>query len=320
MKRYFVTGAAGFIGTNVVEALIRQGKCVLGFDVSPVRVDEHKSFFVRGSLLDEGSLFAAMQEFRPTHVIHLGARTDLGGKTIDEYPENTLGVETLIRCCDAVSSIERVVFASSRLVCEIGYIPSSYEDYKPTTAYGESKVAGEQIVKSLMDRRWDWCIVRPTSIWGPWFDVPYRNFFDMVRNSRYLHPSGARIRKSFGFVGNVVYEILALANADGDKVSRKCFYVGDYEMIEVFEFAQKIAKEFGVPSPRQVPLWVLKLAAGVGDALERIGVRSPLTSFRLDNLLTPMPHDFRDLKEAIGDIPFGLDEGVKLTVEWMRNA
>ena len=33
-------------------------------------------------------------------------------------------------------------------------------------------------IKNLMKK--NWIIVRPTSIWGPWFDVPYKNLFDAI--------------------------------------------------------------------------------------------------------------------------------------------
>lgn len=39
----------------------------------------------------------------------------------------------------------------------------------------------------------DWCIIRPTSIWGPWFGVPYRNFFDMVMHRMYFQIGRAHV-------------------------------------------------------------------------------------------------------------------------------
>lgn len=317
-NRYFVTGSSGFIGTNIMEHLIGNNEIVAGYDIKKPRVPQHSDFFIQGSLVDKNKLQSALNHFKPTHIIHMGARTDLNSNNLADYSSNTIGVKNLIECCDELSSLTRVIFASSRLVCEIGYLPKNYEDYCPTTTYGESKVEGERLVKSLPTKSWDWCIVRPTSIWGEWFDVPYRNFFDLIRSRRYFHPAGIKVKKSFGYVGNVVHEVLALANADASKVSGRCFYVGDYAEIEVSDFAKKIALEFNVSKPVEVPYGLLRLAARIGDLLLNYKIKFPLTTFRLNNLVTPMPHNFEDLKAVVGELPFSVEDGIRLTVNWMK--
>lgn len=318
MEKFFITGGSGFIGTNVVSLLLKNNIPVQSYDIATPKNSKHFDFFIRGSLLDIDRLEKAVREFEPTHVIHLGARTDLDSDNVDDYSENIVGVENIVKVCDRVPTVKRVVFASSRLVCGIGYNPVDYDDYCPTTAYGKSKVEGEKIVKALDDRLWDWCIVRPTSIWGPWFGVPYRNFFDLVRLGKYIHPSGVRVFKSFGYVENVVYELMSLARAEHSAIHRKCFYVGDFSDIEVYDFSEKIAAEFKVRSPIEVPFFVLNIAAKIGDFLKWVGVGFPLTTFRLNNLITPMKHNFNDLREVVGDLPYSVEYGVKKTVRWIE--
>ncbi|MCB1658237.1 MAG: NAD(P)-dependent oxidoreductase [Pseudomonadales bacterium] len=318
MNKYLITGGSGFIGTNLVEELLARGDIILSVDVVSPKNSAHLPYFQQASLLDENKLTQIVKDFAPTHIYHLGARTDLNGKTLEDYQENIVGVENLIAAANAAGSVQRVVFASSRLVCKIGYQPKNYTDYCPTTPYGESKVVGENIVNSLSDVKWSWCIFRPTSIWGPWFDVPYRNFFDTVRKGVYLHPTNATILKSFGYVGNSVYQIRKLMDVESNKIHKKTFYIGDYQPIDVLEFANSISEEFQVSKPKSVPLWLLKIAAIVGDSLNGIGIGFPLTTFRLNNLITPMLHDFSDLQEVVGDLPYSMKDGVKLTVTWMN--
>ena len=117
-----------------------------------------------------------MHEFQPEYIIHLAARTDLNGKSVSDYSANIEGVENMVKISNSLASLKRVIYASSRLVCKIGYQPKSYNDFCPTTFYGESKMIGEMIVRNYTKSFYSWSIVRPTSIWGPWFDVPYRNF------------------------------------------------------------------------------------------------------------------------------------------------
>ena len=64
---------------------------------------------------------------------------------------------------------------------------------------------------------------------------------------------------------------------------------------------------------------MLEPAAKAGDLLKRLGWRNPpLTSFRLDNLVTEMVFDLTPIREIAGDLPYSMTEGIDLTVEWLR--
>lgn len=317
--RILVTGGSGFIGTNLIDALIGTGASVLNVDIKEPRHPEHRRPWCLLDLTRRQDVLSTIGEFRPEHVYHLGARTDLGSDNVLDYPQNTLGTKYLLDACAEVTSVRRVVLASSRLVCRIGYQPVSDDDYCPTTAYGESKVQGEIIVRDQVKHPFEWVIVRPTSIWGPWFDVPYRQFFDNIRRGRFVHPRHTTTMKSFGYVGNSVFQLQALMTAPSTEVAGKTFYVGDYEPIEVGAFAKSIAQEFGVRAPVSVPPRLLSVVARVGDSLAWMGWKGvPLTSFRLANLRAEMLHEFSDIAAITGPLPFSVEEGIRLTVAWMR--
>lgn len=318
-QRVVVTGGSGFIGTNLVQALLDDGIEVINFDTLSPRNPAHAKWWRQVSLEDAATLQKELVAFNPTHIYHMGARTDLLSDQLGEYGANTSGLVNLIDACKQLPQLRRVIYASSRLVCKIGYQPKSETDYCPTTAYGESKVEGEKIVRARVGDAHVWTIVRPTSIWGPWFDIPYRTFFDTVRAGRYFHPGGVQVRKSFGFVGNSVHQLRRIMNAPADEVNRRTFYIGDYDAIDVYAFAQTISREFGSGAIKTLPLSLLKLMALAGDTLQKLGYKNPpLTSFRLDNLCTNMLHDFGDLPAVTGPLPFSAEQGVKQTVGWMQ--
>ena len=175
-RRILVTGGSGFIGTNLVEYYKDQYE-VLNLDIAKPRNESHFTYWKNGDILDEEKTIKIFSDFQPHYVLHMAARTDLDGKTLHDYAANTTGVEHVISAINQTESIEKVIFASSRLVCEIGYNPKDEFDYKPSTIYGESKIIGEKIVRDSKKLNGNWIIVRPTSLWGPWFDIPYKNFF-----------------------------------------------------------------------------------------------------------------------------------------------
>ena len=319
MSRVIITGGSGFIGTNLVSLLQQLGHEVFNLDIKPPAPAADRVRWRQVDICNRSELNAAVAEIAPQSIVHLAARTDLNGSTLADYGANTAGVQNMIDAA-ANASVGRVLFASSRLVCRIGYQPQTPLDFQPTTPYGESKVAGEKLVRAAVGVPFEWAIVRPTSIWGPWFHIPYRNFFDAVRDGRYMHPRGVRVRKSFGYVGNTVHQLFQLLQAPREAVHGQMFYLADYEPIEVLDWGQRVQKAFGATPIRQVPISALRVAAGVGDGLSWLGWKNvPLTSFRLDNLVTEMLHDTGSLREVCGVLPFDIDTGVDATVGWMRS-
>ena len=206
-KKIIITGGSGFIGTNLLQYYLDKKITVINIDVNePANID-HLRYHRKVDICDRSSLLKCILDFEPTHIVHLAARTDLRGSSLEQYKANTVGVSNLVEAASSLPSLEKVVFTSSMLVCEAGYIPKSENDYKANTVYGQSKVWSEEYIKNNTAIKFDWNIVRPTSIWGPWFGTPYRNFFDMLIQDRYFNIKGSKTRKTFGFVGNVVYQI-----------------------------------------------------------------------------------------------------------------
>lgn len=315
--RVLVTGGSGFIGTNIVDFYLKSGAEVLNLDLRAPPLSAHQRVWTQGDVLDSAKLSRIVGSFGATHVLHMAARTDLLGRTLADYAANTAGVANLIDALKGLESLKRLIVASSRMVCTIGYQPKSDEDYCPSTVYGESKVETERLLRARAVEL-PWTIVRPSSIWGPWFDVPYKDFFLSVARGRYVHIGRRRILKSFGFVGNSVYQLNALLVAQGDLVEGKTFYLADYPPLELSQWAELIRSELGGPRIRRLPYLFLWMAAAGGDAFQKLGwKRVPLTRFRLDNMLTEMIYDLRQLEEIVGPLPYSLREGTRQTVHWL---
>ena len=312
-----VTGGSGFIGTNLVESYVLSGDEVLNFDVEPPRNPRHRHLWRAIDCLNGSDLGGALESASPDYIFHLAARTDLGGQTDEDYAANTTGTANLCAAVPRCRGLKHVVFASSLLVCRPGYRPKHETDYLPTTAYGRSKMISEQIVRAAPELGCRWTIVRPTHIWGPWFRAPYRDFFTMVGRGFYIHPRVENLRKAFGFVGNVVYQLKRIA--EGESADHLTLYVTDYEPLEVGCWAEAIAREMKVRKPLQAPLSLLRAVAKIGDFAGTVGgYNAPLTSFRLNNLLTETVVDLGMTKTICGPLPYTPQEGVRMTVEWLR--
>lgn len=315
-----ITGGSGFIGTNLVEHFAANGDEILNLDIVCPRNMAHAPYWINVDLCNAAKLREVIHNFLPEVILHMGARTDLDGLSISDYSANTIGVRNMIAAIKDLSSLRRIIFASSRLVCRIGYQPKDEFDYCPSTPYGESKVLGEKIIRESSSRiPCSWIIVRPTSIWGPWFDIPYKTFFLTIAKGKYFHPGSEKILKSFGFVGNTVHQLQRLLDVSIDECSAKTIYLGDYPPIDVEEMANKIQRTLGVPKIKRMNIRFLQVAAKGGDIFKRLGwTNPPLTSFRLNNLLTQMTYDLEPLKLLVGELPYTMSQGIDSTVSWLR--
>jgi len=314
MNRIVVTGGSGFIGTNVVEYYLSNGAEVINIDIKPPQNPLHNVYWREVDIMDFDKFNSTVREFEPDCVIHLAARANLTGKTLDDYNTNIEGVKNLIEIGNRTESIKKILFASTILVCERGYIPKSDDDYCPPNLYGESKAIGEQLVREE-SKGYEWVILRPSSIWGPWFGPTYRHFFEMIIRGRYFNFTGKMSTKTYGYIGNTVYQIDEILKSD--KTHGATLHLGDYEPTNIKEWSREIAVELD-KRIITVPRFMIWSASKAGDLLGLLKLRFPINSFRFNNMTTDSIKPMEKTKEVAPELLFSRKEGNRITLEWLK--
>jgi nucleoside-diphosphate-sugar epimerase len=307
--KILVTGSTGFVGKALIERLNFLGHEARGFSRSSHPLS------CKGDLLDRSSIEAALASFAPEIVYNLAAETDFKGSRHDGYPVNTKGVANLIEATAAAPSVERVVWMSSQLVGQPGTPPASDTDYNPVGDYGRSKVEGERLVRASDGGGKTWVIVRSTTIWGPGMSEHYLGALRLIRRGLYFHVGSKPLMKSFSYIENLTAQLATLAIVESSRVQRKTVYLADSEQVDLRAWADGFAAHFGRTIPT-LPTAVAHAAALVGDIAARLGLPAPLTTPRLNNMLTRYVYDTSPIEALHGRTSISNREGVDRTAAW----
>jgi GlcNAc-P-P-Und epimerase len=313
--KVLVTGSSGFIGQALVRRLRTTGFEVAGLD----KVDRATTDYVC-DILDAGRLNQAVQEFWPDALVHLAARIDLDEKTnLAGYAANIEGVQNVIAAVRLAPSIRRAIWTSSQLVCRVGYVPRNDTDYTADTLYGQSKVRTEQLVREQDGAGREWCLARPTTVWGPGMSAHYQRFLRMIERGYYFHVGHRPLWKSYSYIENIAYQYLQLLEAPADLIHRKTFYLADYEPIDLLAWSDAFQRAFQSRPIPHMPLGIARMLARCGDAVNAVGVRKfPFNSFRLNNVLTQYQFDLKPTEAVCGPLPYNMEQGVAETAAWLR--
>ena len=319
--KILITGASGFIGTNLVEALSRaKDYSILNYSLHPPLDSAQTQFWHAGDILDPAALNKAFNQFQPESVLHLAARAECDENTTVEagYRVNTEGTQNVLDAIRATPSVGRAIITSSQFVCAPGRLPTNDTDYFPETVYGQSKVITEQLTRKA-NLPICWTIIRPTNIWGPWHLRYRREFWRVVERGLYVHPGHQPVIRCYGYVKNVAYQIQKILGSPRETVDRKTIYLGD-RPINLFDWVNGFSRALTGRDVRVVPRPVMRGLALLGDIPTRLtGKAFLINSSRLrsmtTNYETPMEGTFR----LFGENPYSLEAGIKETVEWLRS-
>lgn len=316
--RLLITGGSGFIGTNLVEFYAKRGTILLNLDWNPPLNPAHNIYWRLCDIMDARRVEQALAEFAPTHIVHLAARTDTDELVdVDAYRQNHEGTRILLAAIKDNPSVERVIVTSTQFVCEAGHEPEHDEDYKPFTIYGESKRLTEQVTRSA-GLQCTWTLIRPTTIWGPW-SLRYRDvMFKVMRKGLYFHPGRKKVVRSYGYVGNVVWQIDRMLNLPSEAVSGKVFYVGD-QPFDLKIWVEAVSLALTGRPVRYIPTWIVQALALFGDALKALRIPFPITSGRYRSMTTDYITPMDRTVEALGEAPFSMADGIRETVAWYDN-
>lgn len=226
--RVLVTGGAGFIGSNLVHALITSGYeagIIDDLSTGSVANIHPAAWFRRLDVLDS-ALASAVAEFAPDSVVHLAAQVDVQRSLADPARDRAVNVDGTVAVARAAAAAgaRRILSASSAAVYgEPESIPLPETARKaPENPYGASKLEAETALAGTLEGTGvDFASLRFANVYGPRQD--WRGEGGVVAIFAGKLAAGERpvifgdgsATRDFIFVGDVVGAIMAALCDDG---------------------------------------------------------------------------------------------------------
>ena len=259
MERVLVTGAAGFIGSQLCDRLQKRGLVVKGLDnfndhlyTPSLKRDRMVHFGIDTwgcDLRDEIKVEALLREFQPDTIVHLAAMAgvrDSLGKEKSYHQNNIDATQNLIDVCKKHLPETRIVYASTSCVYAGSPVPwvEGKESGKQLNAYGYTKWANEcQMQSSGLDT----VGLRFFTVYGPW-GRPDMALFDFTKNildgNEITVYNYGDMKRDFTYVDDILDGIeIVLDNNDIE--SGEIFNIGRGEQVALMDFINEIEKNTG---------------------------------------------------------------------------
>lgn len=254
MKKVFITGGAGYVGSKLVPKLLEQGYEVTVLDLmiyGETVLDKHdKLKKIKGDIRD----IALLEKIIPGHdyLIHLACISNDPSFELNPSLGKSINLdafEPMVKIC-IKSKIEKFIYASSSSVYGIKKEKNVTEDMKlePLTDYSKFKGDCEKILNSYKSENFITTTIRPSTVCG----YAKRQRLDLVVNILTNHAFHNRQIKVFGgdqlrpnvHIDDMVGSYLAVLNADNQKINGQIFNVG-FKNQSVNELANDVKEVIG---------------------------------------------------------------------------
>lgn len=272
-----VTGAAGFIGFHVAQALLARGLTVWGIDdlndyydvglkeARLARLTDKPGFrFVRANIADKAVIPPLIAEAAPSGVVHLAAQAGVRYSLINPYAyveANVMGQVVMLEAVRALGTRPHFVYASSSSVYggneKLPFAEADRVD-TPVSLYAATKKADELMTYAYSHLyRLPATGLRFFTVYGPWGrpDMAPCLFADAILNGRPIRVfNHGRMRRDFTYIDDIVDGVLAALDRpppdDGTAPPHRVYNLGNSRAEGLLDFIETLEKALGRPAEK----------------------------------------------------------------------
>jgi UDP-glucuronate 4-epimerase len=331
MKKFLITGAAGFIGFHVSRRFLESGNSIIGvdnlndyYDVNLKKarlalLEKKAGFrFVKANIADRERMSALFKEEAPEIVVHLAAQAGVRYSLVNPHvyaDSNLTGFINILEGCRH-QKITHLVFASSSSVyganTQMPFSVHHNVDH-PVSLYAATKKANELMAHTYAHLYNLPCTgLRFFTVYGPWGrpDMALFLFTKAILEERPIDVfNEGRMSRDFTYIDDIVEGVFRVADKipnpnvhwNGDNpdpgtsfAQYKIYNIGNNNPVELFEFIRMLEVQLG----RKAKMNLLPMQPG------------------------DVPKTFADVDDLMKDVGFkpatSLEDGIRHFVKWYR--
>lgn len=239
-KKVLVTGAKGFVGTYLVDALLREGAEVTGLSTDGNGAQKEGLRWVAGDITRPASLEGLCRDV--DLVYHLAAISNVDASIknpIRTIETNTMGTANVLEEARK-SGVKKFVYVSSAHVYGVPqYLPiDEKHPVVPREAYAASKIAAENVVRAYGNSYgMEYAILRPFNMFGPGQDTSFLipGVIDQALKNRVIKVGNTEPTRDFLYIEDAIKAFLIV----GDK-GTGVFNIGSGKEVKIDEVVRMI--------------------------------------------------------------------------------
>lgn len=322
----FITGATGFIGGRLVDALVEGGDKVRALVRDPAKsplLPRPGVELVRGDLTDPSGLEEVLSG--ADRVFHCAGLVGDWLRPHEAQRVNVDGTRALLAACAAVG-VGRVVHLSSLSVYGLGHHRGTDETAPlrySGDAYTDSKIDAERMVRVHADGgRFEVVIVRPGFIYGQGDRRFLPKLLDALARRQFVYVGDGSKLLNLSYVDDVTRGLILAATEPS--AAGQAYNLTDGTQTSLRDLVELLCRQLGIPAPtKRIPPPVAWAACSAADRLARLrsAQEAPrLSRGRMRFLYYNQHYSGEKAQRELGYRPrFTYREGIPPTLAWYRD-
>lgn len=320
--RVLVTGGTGFIGSHLIDKLVKQGhhvRCLLRRTSQVAFLKTLNVELLKGDFTDERYLKRGVEGV--DIVFNLIGILGRWGISDEVYWETNLRATERLLSASLQSDIEQFIHCSSAGVVgplRRGAAADEKYPYNPSNIYEETKSEAERIaVRYYEENGIPMTVLRPEFVYGP-RDLHVLSLFKSIQRGRFLLIGGGKTVLHPTYIDDVVQGFMLCVG--NKKTIGEIYFIAGERTVTVQELSLLIANALDVPPPRrQFPTFLsLFLARLFERSANMLKFDPPLTVSMVRFFTENRSFSTEKARKHLNYNPVLLEEGLRRTVTWYR--